>query len=115
MDYIEVFPAYILLPALIAIIFIPRLFQKNKEKAYNLIVGLVLASGFFIFAQGIANLANAGSINAILIFESARQPINQPSFDKLHAVLDPTMLKGYLYVVLGAIALAVGFIRLHRR
>ena len=77
--------------------------SKNNDAAKAYLRGV----GFLLLAIGAANIAIAGSTNALLVLESARQTIDQNAFDKLHATLDPHFYSGYFNVLLGAILIGV--------
>ena len=83
--------------------------RKHALKPY--LQALILAFGFFIFGQGISNLSTAGSINAILTYESAREIIAQAPFDHLHETLDPTLMSGYMLTALGALIVGAAIVR----
>ncbi len=86
---------------------------KNKNVNKSLL-GTIIGYGFFVIALGISNLAAAGSINAILVFESARDVVAQSSFDALHKTLDPHLFSGYTHIVAGALLLGLGISHLHK-
>lgn len=103
------------LPLIVALASLIGLFTVKEGRGKTIALGLVLAFGLFSFGLGISYLANAGSINAILVFESAREPMLQSSFDHLHATLDPTMSQGITNLVFGSILLTFGLLGLRKK
>ncbi len=98
--------------ALIALIWL-LVFKESRGRVIALT--LVLAFGLFAFGLGIIFLNNAGAINAILTFESAREPMLQASYGKLNATLQPNITVGMTNLVFGTILLTFGLLNIGKK
>ncbi len=92
-----------LLPVLGLILLAWALYQDAHKKLSPGAIGNLLGVAVFLFGLGIHALSYAGSINAILAFESAKEAKDAAAFEYLHTLLDPQLLSGFLYLGISAV------------
>ncbi len=83
----------------------------SKDKSGNLWFFLLFV-GCLLFGSGISELSTAGSTNAILIFESARQPMLTEQFNRLHATLDTHIMVGALELFIGSLLISYSLLKM---
>ena len=91
------------------------LMSRKGARRLGWLPGVATALGLFMLGVGVSNISTAGAINAILIFESARNPIFTEGFNRLHETLDPRLVSGFIYLSAGAITSAAGLTSMNRQ